>query len=232
MSEITYQDKWTRWHDKPCINGEPKSNNGWIYTAYGKYLDKDHLVNRDLDKRLECYKGCRKSEYPLKVDRSPNDPIPPLSKDEVIGMVSLGLMTRHELAYSHWNFCNFEEYTPKKLTLSSIIKAAKLLYAARKEHRNYIWENKVEDAYPLAFLLPPEDQYYVIKHYGKSPGIFRTLIFYINTILTLTGDNKSAKMLKWLQLEDMNHPLLRFVDKDKFVRDYFGEEHPFVKGLE
>ncbi len=65
--------------------------------------------------------------------------------------------------------------------------------------------------------------------YGERSVIFRTILFYIHTYQTLTGDNKSAKMLKWLQLEDMKHPLLRFVDRDKFVKEYFGSEHPFVK---
>jgi len=29
-----YFDKFGRLHHKPCINGEPAGNNGWIYSAY------------------------------------------------------------------------------------------------------------------------------------------------------------------------------------------------------
>jgi hypothetical protein len=227
-----YQDRWTRWHDKPCTDGEPSSNNGWIYSAYAQHLMPTTVKTcEDSFKLLDCYLSCRNSVYPLKIDRSPNDPTPPLSKDEVIGVVSLGLLEPVELKSSHWNFCNFVDYKPEKLTIISIIKAAKLLYAARKEHRNYIWENKVEDAYCLAFWLAPHDQYYVLKQYEKKPSILQTIAFYLNIVSVLTSDNKSTKMMLWLQLADLEHPLVNLVPKDKWVRNYFGEEHPFTKGL-
>jgi len=222
-----YQDKWTRWHDKPCNNGEPRSNNGWIYSAYSKYLAPN---TTDLYKRLECYNECNTKYVPLKIDRNPGDKFPPLSKDEVIGMVSLGLLTRHELEASHWNFCNLE-YTPEKLTFSSIYKAAKALFKIRKEDRNYVWQNNVTEAYPLAFWLAPHDQYYVTRFYGYKATILQTIAFYLNILSVLTGKNKSVKMLLWLQLEDLEHPLAKKMPKNKWVKDYFGEEHPFTKGL-
>ena len=227
-----YQDKWSRWHDKPCLNGEPKSNNGWIYTAYGKYLDPNHLESRDMMSRLDCYIGCKKNQSPIKIDRLPGKLTPPLSKDEVIGLVSLGLLTRHELEDSHWNFCNFVEYQPKKLNFLSVCKAAILLYKARNEHRNYIWQNKVESAYSLAFWLAPHDQYYVIKRYGNKATILQTIAFYLNIVSVWRSDNKSTKMMLWLQLTDLNHWLAKKVPRDKWVRNYFVENHPFVKGLE
>jgi hypothetical protein len=230
---MTYQDRWTRWHDKPCTNGEPRSNNGWIYSAYAQYLmPVSSQTSKDSFKLLDCYLSCRKSRYPLKIDRSPNDETPPLSKDEVIGLVSLGLLEPAELKSSHWNFCNFVEYKPEKLNIINIYKAVKLLYAARKEHRNYIWENKVEDAYPLAFWLAPHDQYYVNRQYDKKTTLLQKISFYLNIASVLTSDNKSTKMMLWLQLTDLDHWLAKKVPKDKWVRNYFGENHPFVKGLE
>jgi len=224
-----YQDRDTFYHDKPCVNGEPSSNNGWIYTAYSKYL-APRTTNHELITMR--FNNCVRSYSPLRFDRLPDKIHPPVSKDEVIGAVSLGRLSASDLELNHWNFCNLDNYEPKKFTIGNAIKAAKLLYKIRKEHRNFVWQNNMTDAYNLTFYLPPEDQYYVLKFFGKRAGILRTIIFYINTLLTLTGKNKSAKMLKWLQLEDLKHPLLRFINKDKLVRDYFGDKHPFVKGLE
>tara|TARA_R110000851_G_scaffold263127_1_gene415628 strand:- start:782 stop:1465 length:684 start_codon:yes stop_codon:yes gene_type:complete len=223
-----YQDKYTRWHDKPCVNSEPSSNNGWIYTAYSKYLAPE---TRNFETTLGCFNECVRSYSPLRIDRSPGQLTPPLSKDEVIGMASLGLLTRSDLDFNHWNFCNLPNFKPEKLTLKSAYRAAKILYKIRKEHRNYMWQNSLTEAYPLAFYLPPEDQYYVIKYYGKKPGILRTIIFYINAVMTIYKGDKSARMMLWLKCEDLSSFLLKFIPKDKWVKDYFSEEHPFVKGL-
>ena len=35
---MQYQDQWTRWHHKKTEGVNPSSHNGWIYTAYAKYL--------------------------------------------------------------------------------------------------------------------------------------------------------------------------------------------------
>jgi hypothetical protein len=216
-----YQDEYTRWHDRT-----KGSNNGWIYSAYSKYLVPNTTNHEDL---VRCYDECLRSVEPLKVDRSPFDPYPPVSKDEIIGMVSLGLLSRDTLAASHWNICNLE-YTPKKLTFRSFYKAAKILYKLRDEHRNYFWENEIKDTYSLAFYLPPENQYYVNKMDGTRPTIVQTIFFYINTIISLTKGDKSVKMLMWLQLSDMDHWLLRFTKQKKYVETYFEVGHPFRKG--
>ena len=53
----TYTDKYGRYHDKPTDGVNPSSNNGWIYTAYAKYL-----APRIVDKHeiLKCYIDCRR----------------------------------------------------------------------------------------------------------------------------------------------------------------------------
>ena len=218
-----YQDEYTRWHDRT-----KGSNNGFIYSSYSKYL-APHTI--DQQKIRECYELCLRKLSPLKVDRNPHDPYPPISKDEIIGMVSLGLLSRDVLAASHWNICNLE-YTPKKLTFRSFYKAAKILYKLRDEHRNYFWENEIKDAYPLAFYLPPELQYYVNKMDGTRPTIIQTIFFYVNYFLTLYKGDKSSRMIYWLICQDMNHFLLRFIPRDKWVRNYFEPEHDFVKNLD
>lgn len=233
----SYQDKYTRWHHKETVQGDYSSNNGWIYSAYSKYLAKNSTNHESLQ---ICANKCVRNLEPIKIDRSPADPYPPFSKDEVIGMVSLGLLAPSDLEASHWNFCNLE-YEPKKLTLSSIIKAIKAFRQINKEikeqkleggdKRNYMWQNKRTDAYSLGFWLQPWDQYYCQKMVGKRPSIFQTIFFYINFIDVLTRGNKSVKMMLWLQLTDMNHFLLKYVPKNEYVRKYFDSQHPFVKGL-
>jgi len=237
MTNKSYQDKFTRYHDKPTINGESSSNNGWIYSAYSKYLLPDTL---DDCKLIECASQCTRSLMPLKVDRSPNDLYPPFSKDEVIGMVSLGLKFSTNLEFSHWNFCNLK-YEPKKLTLLSIFKAIMELHKIKKEikkqkleggaARNYMWQNKRTAAYALGFWLQPWDQYYVRRFNGKSTSILQKIFFYLNFISTLTKGNKSVRMMLWLQLEDLKHPLLRLIPKKKYVEAYFDKDHPFRKNL-
>lgn len=243
------------WHDKPCVNGEPSSNNGWTYSAYSKYLAPDSL---DMNLVQQRFQQCLRSRVPLKMDRLPNKVEPLMSKDEIIGAVSLGLLQRDDLANSHWNFCNVE-YEPQKLTFNSVIKAVKALWKIRKEarrykkladeaysteefskyhneylklsHRNYVWQEKITDAYPLAFYLTPWNQYYVNRYNGYPTTILQTVTFHANAIKTFINGGRSSRMLLWLQLRDMNHFLARFAPLKKWVQEYFywDQNHDFVK---
>jgi len=225
---MTYQDKNTFWHNKPSLAGKPSSNNRFIYSAYSKYLAPNTL---NMNKVLVEYVASTVSLSPVIIDRSYNDPMPPLSKDEVIGMVSLGLLTRNELEASYYNFCNIglDKVEDRKLTFKSFFKAAKALFSIQGEHRNYFWENNVKDTYPLAFKLAPWDIYYVKKYYAAKTSILETMFFYLNIITTMRGDNKSTKMMLYLQLRDLNHPLLSILPVEDYILDYFGEDHPFYK---
>lgn len=225
----SYQDKWTRWHDKPTNGIKPSSNNGWIYSAYAKHLDNDSLDKHAL---LDCYKNCVRSLDPVMVDRSPGQMTPPFSKDEVVGCVSLGLLTDKELENSHYNFCNLDKDFKRKLSIKSIVCGIKTLWKIRKEHRNYFWQNELKAVYPLAFKLPPEDVYYVKKFYGKNPGILLTMLFFINSFLTIKFGNKSSRMMLWLKIKDlkMENTFIgkRVIKKQAvWVMDYFKKGHPF-----
>lgn len=224
-----YQDKNTMWHDKICNKGEPSSNNGWIYSAYAKYLAP---CTTDRLKLLNTHIKCIENTKPLQINRLPGKSRPPMSKDEIIGMVSLGLVDDLELRQNHYNFANIGGSFDRKLSIPNVIKAIKILYRIRKEHRNYVWENNLVDAYPLTFRLAPEDIYYVRKKAGESAGIFNTIVFYINALMTYFKGNKSARMMLWLKMEDLDNPLKAAIPKKKWVTEYFGEEHDFTKGLE
>ena len=45
-------------------------------TAYAKYLAPDTV---DKDKLYQCYVDCIATHFPLKINRNPNDPTPPIS---------------------------------------------------------------------------------------------------------------------------------------------------------
>lgn len=223
-----YKCKYGLYHDKPCVNNEPSSNNGWTYTAYAKYLAPNTVDDNQI---YRTYQQCTKSYTPLMIDRLPNKKYPPFSKDEAIGCVSLGLLHNDELARSYYNFCNIDRDFKRELTLKSTIDAAKTLYNLKDRHRNAVWELEAVEAYPLAFKLAPWDVYYCKKMGGKKASIFESIAFYLNAASTIAKGNKSVRMLLWLQLEDMNHWLLKFVPKNKWVKDYFGPDHDFVKNL-
>lgn len=226
-----YQDKWTMWHDKPCKNGEPSSNNMFIYSAYSQYLAPKTV---DTYKRIEVFNKCADNELDnpldIRINRLPEKQYPPLSADEVVGMTSQGLLSLNELEANYWNFCNLE-YEKEPLTVKGVIAAIKSLWKIRKEHRNYFWENDIQETYCLAFYLPLSMQYYVKKLYKKRPNLLQTLAFYINFIYVLTKNEKSVRLITWLMLEDLKHPLLKYVNKNKWVRNYFSEDHDFVKNL-
>lgn len=226
-----YQDKYTMWHDKPCKDGEPSSNNPWIYSSYSKYLAPKTV---DVYKRIELFNKCAdntlSNPFDLRINRLPNKPYPVLSKDEVVGLVSQGLITCDELEANYWNFCNLE-YEKEPLSFSGVLVAIKALWNIRKEHRNYFWENNIQEAYSLAFYLPLELQYYVRRFAKKKPNLLQTLAFYISFINVLTKGDKSSRMILFLICKDMNHFLLKLIPAKKWIRNYFDVNHPFVKNL-
>lgn len=235
---MSYQDQWTRFHDKPTNGTDPSSNNGFMYTAEGIFLSPDDI---DMDKVFQCYLECRRSLYPVRIDRNPGQLTPPLSKDEAIALASLGLLTRFELEQSHWQYCNLPEYEPVPITVPVFVKAVKALIKARidiykkgltgSKKRNYIWENKILDAYPLAFRLPPEDIFYVKKLYNDKTNIFELVYFFLAACVTLIKDDRSSTMYLWLQLKNIYPKLADKLPLKKYVKRYFGTEHPFYKGL-
>lgn len=235
---MSYQDEWTRFHDKPTNGKDPSSNNGFMYTAEGIHLAPDDV---DMEKVFQCYLKCRRSLFPVKIDRNPGQLTPPLSKDETIALASLGLLTRFELEKSYWNFCNLPEYEQKPLTIKTFIKAVKALYNVNKEvkrlkltgskKRNYVWEKQIVDAYPLAFRLPPEDVFYIKKLYNDKTNIFELVYFFLAACVTIIKDDRSSTMYLWLQLKNIYPKLADKLPLKRYVKRYFGVSHPFYKGL-
>lgn len=221
--KMTYQDKDTFWHDKPSKDGNPSSNNGFIYTAYAKYLAP---YTTDYTKVKARFDKCVKSLDPLRITRLPGQEEPPTSKDEIIGMVSLGLLSDYDLRSNYYNYCSLDVDFERKLSLKSFWRAVKSLWGIRKEHRNHVWQNNMVETYCLAYKLTPNHIYYVRRMAGKSAGVIPTVHFYLNALFTYFKGKRYSRMILWLKLQDLNHPLLRFVPKKQWVDGYFEVGHP------
>lgn len=225
-----YQCYLGLYHDKPVEGRTPSSNNGWIYTAYGRYIMADgKFTLKRKQQLLQTFHLCTESLEPLKINRLPGKVTPPMSRDEIIGLASLGLLRRHELEASYWNFCNFTDYKPEKLTWPKIKAAAKTLWNIRKLHRNAVWKMEAQDAYCLAFYLPPQDQYYIRELYNHKTTLLQTVAFYADLVWTPFFGDKSNKLILWLKLKDIRPKLARLLPIKKYIREYFGSEHIFTR---
>ena len=222
-----YQDKWGRWHDKPCADGSPSSNNGWIYTAYAYHLGMgfDFLLLSD------CHDEIQRGEFP-KWDRSPGKMFPPLSRDEVLGLYVCGFLTHKELKRVHWQFCNISGFKPTPLWKISWLKAARAAWKIRNAHRNALWDE--DDLWYFGFRLPPQDTWFIMKVAERKPSIIHTLYFYISAVLTVYGKSDSGKLILWLKLKELkmeNSFLYKRLNWKKAFINYFPGGHPFMAHL-
>jgi hypothetical protein len=201
-----YQDKWGRFHDKPCINGEPSSNNGWIYTAYAAKVG----VPVDRKKLLECFSWCTANEDFAFIRRSPGKDTPPVSRDEVLGAIDLRLLQPMNL--NGWNF------SPYAIPSFNLISFCKQLWQLRPEielfepgqinsgtsqliykHRNYFWENNLDQLYRFAFSVPLVDRHFILKKWGKFSWLKPSHILYaaIAKIDSFIGKDSGIRFLKY-----------------------------------
>lgn len=233
-----YQDRFTRFHDKPTDGRNPSSNNGFIYTAYAM-----HVLPNMVEKAFitECISRCIVDFEKFRINRNPNDPTPPMSRDEVMGILSIYKNTGYgknlydSLKANHWNFCNLE-YDKKPLNFNRILTAADALYDIKDEHRNTVWKENIVEAYPLAFRLPPSDIYYLKRLYGDKPNMLERLAFYAETLQSIYKGDKSGKMISWLKIKDLKLEYTylgkEIIKKEEqnFI-EYFGKDHVLVRNI-
>jgi len=228
-----YICKYGLFHDKPVKeDNEPSSNNGWIYTAYAKHMhewDDSFALNNYYELYTQCFTPTRDTIYPFTIQRLPELLFPPISRDEVIGMASLGLPIAYHLYVSGWLV-----YDSKKLPKYSILSTIKgMIELGKKEngerrHRNYVWQKPVLSAYSIAFRIWHHDRYYIKKMSQLPTTWFESFAFHLSAILTICGDNTSVKNLYWLMLTDLDSKILvRFIKQKENFLKYFGKEHAF-----
>lgn len=217
-----YICKYGLYHDKPVKDGEPSSNNGWIYTAYAKALGFPLPINIDYD---SLFMDCKTEESSNFIrNRLPKKEEPPVSRDEIIGMHVMA----NDVCFLLGNLYSW--YLVKRVWEKySIIQSIKALWKIRKKHRNYVWKNKVYPAYKLAFKLMPHDRYFIKStsmHFRSN--LYEWCMFQLYAFSTIVQRNISAKNILWLQLEMLNSIFwIRFINQPKNFKKYFPADHPF-----
>jgi hypothetical protein len=226
----SYWDVYGRLHHKPCVDGVPSSNNGWIYTAYA-----DKLMTIDLNKNslTECFSECIvKDDRDNRsfLIRSPGKDLPPISRDEILGMAALGLLKPIHL--NGWNFSPYllPKFNMLKLvtqlwelrpvyehTLIENVKQENGLYSQTYgdrwvfKHRNYFWENYLDQLFRFAFSVPLSDRHFILQRWGK----FNLIYWAIAKIDSVIGTPKNGipwlkynKSIEAMQAEfPVDHPL-------------------------
>jgi hypothetical protein len=224
---MTYRDRYGLYHHKPSINGGSSSNNGWIYTAYAKRLGLDVPPTEVLaGLKDSCMIGTQDGFW---INRLPLMQDPVISHDELIGMISLGVLDSYELSQRNWSMTTVgsEEY--------SLIEQLKGVLSLRGQHRTYVHRNPVEAAYPIVFRILPHIRYYAKKMSEEKPSILEWLAFNASIFLDLVQPSAwaSTHNLATLMLEDLDSWFwIRFYDKKKNYDDYFEEGHIFREELE
>lgn len=192
-----YVDKYGMYHDRPCKNGEPSSNNGWIYTAYAFKLGL--IVDRDLVAVTFSKCVIPKDNHLI---RTPYRDCPPISRDEILGMAALGFLKPNHL--NGWSF------SPFKLPKFSLIKTIKQFLELRGKHRNYFWQNNMDQIYRFAFSVPLQDRHFILKTWGKF-NLFYWAAAKIDSLF------KSKSGMDWLKYN-------KGLDA---LKAEFPEDHPF-----
>jgi len=193
----SYYDKYDRIHHKPCINGEPSSGNGWIYSAYSGKLD----VPLDIKKLEQCFELCKVSA--TQINRSPGKALPPISRDEILGLSALKLLKPYNL--NGWNF------SPYAIPKFSAIALAKQLWELRPtlvsdgvggyelvyKHRNYFWKNHLSQIYRFSFSVSLTDRHFILKNWGAKKSLSYFVYWAIAKVDSLLPAKNGIRWLKY-----------------------------------
>lgn len=224
---MNFVDKEGLYHDKPVgPDGRFSSQNGFIYTAYADALGFDVDITSVVDEFNECFFISIHGNFHFK--RRPDIVNPPVSRDEVLGALALGLFHAKVLERSDWYYNGVKP----KVSLKRQLKA---MWYLKDKHSNTLWSEPVVDAWPLAFTLAPHDRYFAKKIYRMIPTPFEHFMFLIYAVHTLLQKNDehgkvSAKNIAWLQLKMLGSKyLIKLTDQKKNFLKYFGPDHLFTQ---
>jgi hypothetical protein len=201
-------DYFGRYHDKPVTEKNPiPSNNGWIYTAYA---EKGNLPINYFA-LASCFKRCKSvnMEMPngISLHRHPigsKDTAVPISRDEILGMASLGLLKLKHL--NGWNF------SPYPIPSFNPIKTIRQFLELIGKHRNYLWENNMSHTYRFAFSVPITDRHFILQKCGKF-NVFYWLVAKIDARFS-----KPKNGIHWVKYGGD--------ERKKIMQSEFPENHP------
>ncbi len=242
---VNYFDKYYLLHDKPCIDSEPKSRNGWSYTF------QDSVSNPITPARLanlfETLKKCNAHVTGTAPNRLPQKKLPLFSFDELIGISGIfGKSALRILCHPHkvkWQYCNADYFKPKSFYQINWIKVIKALYKLSKLDKSE--QRKQLPNYPelfnVSFKIPLKVQYVVSVNLEIKPNLFQKVAF-LGYVLTILRKTKNSMYLGFIlnHFKDIKHDpievrVVRFFFKKKLnmpslILAYFGtNEHPIYK---
>lgn len=224
MRVSKYQDEYTLWHDK----ANNISNNWQNYTAMAQKLG----LPFDENKMRVYFQKCRTDDNYI-IHRHPNKPTPPVSRDVIIGLFCLNLISYNWLKNNHFVYYGKGEPMNKK-TLEKIMSGVLQLFLVKvffkKYDRNTFWKRKVKNLYQAAFRLPPSDVYWLKKCVGKKPHREEAELWKLYVCYTLKKGTAGEKNLLWLQAKQMGDESLAKKCKPNvnFLK-YFGADHDFYR---
>jgi len=234
-----YQDSNGLWHDKP----NRISNNVYIYGLYAK------LLGLDVSSYPEYFRRCvviAKDNY-IKIYRHPKKAHPPLSFDECIGMVGLGLLDYSLLKSNHFVYLGKGEKLDSSL-IEKLIKAIvestvafniNLFMSGKKKVklRNLWWRKNLQNVKYFATRLNPAHVYVIKRFNGVKPHEEERLMwkFYSDNLrkakVKSHSDLSQRNMLWALYLMSGDARKAKKLKPWKSFEGYFGSGHPFTKAI-
>lgn len=182
---MNYWDKHSRLHHKEVTEANPyPSGNGWIYTSYAEKAGLPMNYEALEHAFIEC-------SVPV-LKRNPGSMNVPISRDEILGMASLGMLAPGHL--KGWNFSPYPipRFSPLKLAqqLWQLRPRYELAYNYENDlekqwvfkHRNYFWQNNLDQLYRFAFAVPLVDRAFILEKWGKE-NYFYSAIAYLDSKL-------------------------------------------------
>lgn len=219
-----WTDMYGRWHDKPTAGKKPSSNNGYIYSAYAQQLGL--LIN--IDTIDECFHHSIKNIDHVKFTRHPDlwlsEGTPPPSRDEILGLISLGILNASYLIKNHWCFWIKGQPLNNLNWFNTFLEMLKL----SDQHRNEVWTGHYPHAEQLAFRLNFHDVFYVKYMAGLKTSIEEEMLwsYYVDDMKKT--ENWSAKNICIMQMSDIGLDITEMKKHESYA-NYFQIGHPFLE---
>ena len=236
-----YQDQHTLWHDKPCKNGKPSSNNWLIYTAYAKLLKLPYDHNYAAHYFDACTVTLKKGE--IKIYRHPGKDKPPFSFDELLGAYILGFIDYETLKANHFVFHGKGKPMSAKVVGDLLIGVAKLaagdlvgtlgsIVGAKKPDRNAFWEKEIKEMYQAAFRVNPGQVWFLKKANKANIHEEDRVLSKLYIECTLKSGSPGEKNILWaLAKISGQKSLAKKCDPKKNFGKYFPKDHDFNRLL-
>ena len=241
-----YQDRHGLWHDRECINGEPRSNNWMIYTAYAKALGLE--IGDKYGYFAKCINTLTRDN--ITVYRHPGKKTPPLSFDECMGAVYLDLMPYDILKGNHFVYIGHGQRLDGRLFEKLIKALAEFLLpkvivkgwsvTVKKpdiNDRNRWWRDKLENVRYFAARLTPAHTYIVKRYHHKKHHVEEDKLwaFYRDAITkkrAKSHQDHSTRNLLWLcHIMNNDHKRAKNLKPWVSFEAYFGNKHDFTVAI-